>query len=183
MELFKNPSDALLFAMRFASGQYPQSGMSKMMKRAGTSSGKGLVALDGAAQAGFIMARIDRMDPLARACIVARYSARTEDCPCCGGLKPMSEYKEAIGLLADWAIQFLSGSLSVRRIRYGIVQSYFERSTSIGKIAEEIGVAKRTAYDQKAKIWPHLAEMDKAAQAAIGDMLNDLCGELVDTPY
>lgn len=180
MELFKNPSEALMFAMRFSGAQYPQSGMAKMMKRSGASSGKGMVALDGAAQAGMIRARLDRIDPLERACIVARYSARTDECPCCGNQKLLDEYKAAIGLLADWSIQYLSSSLSVRRVRYGIVQSYFERKASIGQIAEEIGVNKRTAYDQKAKIWPHLTELDKAAQASIGDMLEDLCGELVE---
>lgn len=180
MELFKNPADALLFAMRFSSQQYPQSEMSKLMKRSGAGSGKGLVALDGAAQAGMIRARMDRMGALERACIVARYSARTEDCHCCGNQKPLEEYKAAVDLLADWAMQYLSGAMSVRKIRYAVVQDYFERQRSIGKVAKEIGVAPRTAYDQKAKIWPHLTELDKQAQAAIGDMLEDLCGELVE---
>lgn len=180
MELFKNPSDALLFAMRFSSQQYAESGLSKLMKRSGAASSKGLVALDGAGTAGIVRARLDRLDPLERACIIATFSARTDECPCCGNPKLLDEYKAAIGMIADWSVQFLSGALSVRRVRYGIVQSYFERATSIGKVAEDIGVPKRTAYDQKAKIWPHLTELDKAAQASIGDMLEDLCGELVE---
>lgn len=180
MELFKNPADALLFAMRFSSQQYPQSEMGKLMKRSGAGSSKGLVALEGAGTAGIIRARMDRLDPLERACIVARYSARTEECPCCANQKPLEEYKAAIGLLADWSLQYLSSTLSVRRVRYVIVQNYFERKTSIGKVAEDIGVPRRTAYDQKDKIWPHLTELDKRAQASIGDMLEDLCGELVE---
>lgn len=153
--------------------------MSKLMKRS-PSSGKGLVALDGAGQAAFIRARIDRLDANARACIVARYSARTDECRCCGGQKPIDEYRHAIDQLADWSMQFLSGALSVRKIRYAVVQDYFERRRSIGAVADDIGVPRRTAYDQKAKIWPHLAELDKLAQEAIGDMLDDLCGELAE---
>lgn len=179
MELFKNPSDAILFAMRFSSQQYALSPMSKMLKSGG-GSGKGLVALDGAGQAGIILGRVSRMDPLERACIVARYSIRTEACPCCGNPKALDEYREAIGLLSDWALQFLSTKMSVRRIRHAIVQDYFESRRSIGKLADEIKVARQTAYDQKAKIWPHLSDLDKRAQATAGDLLEDLCGELAD---
>lgn len=180
MELFKNPSDALTFAMRFARDQYPQSELSRLMKRTHAASGKGLVALDGAGQAAFIKARMERLDQLERACIVARYSARTEPCTCCGNLKPLDEYKAAIDLLSDWAMQYLSGALSVRKVRSAIVQEFFERSKSIGKIAEAVGVPRRTAYDQQAKIWPHLAELDKRALASIGDQLMDLCGEIAE---
>lgn len=180
MELFKNTAQALTFAMRFSGQQYPQSELAKMMKKTHAGSGKGLVALDGAAQAGMIRARLERLDPLERACIVARYSARTEECPCCGSPKPLDEYKAAILLLEDWAQQFLSGSQSVRRIRYAIVQDFFERRRSVGKIAKEIGTPARTAYDQKAKIWPPLTELDKRAQEAVGDLLDDLCGDLAE---
>lgn len=180
MELFKHPHDALLFGLRYSSQQYPQSEMAKMMKRTHASSGKGLVALDGSAQAGFIRARIDRMDQHERACIIARYAPRTEDCQCCGGQKPTEAYRAAIDILADWTLQYLSGTISVRKVRYAVVQDFFERQKSIGKVADDIGVPRRTAYDQKAKIWPHLTELDKQAQATIGDLLEDLCGELVE---
>lgn len=178
MELFKTPDDAILFALRFSSQQYAESGLSRMMKRTGPSSGKGLVALDGSAQAGMIMARIGRMDPAHRACIIARYSSRTEPCACCGQQAPMSEYKGAIEVLADWAMQYLSGSLSVRQVRYAIVQEFFERRRSIRRIADEVKVPARTAYDQKDKLWPHLLELDRQAQEQLGDLLADLCGEV-----
>jgi hypothetical protein len=182
LELFTNPSDALTFALRFSSQQYPQSAMSGLMKSGGRiGSGKGLVALEGAGQAGMILARLERLAPLERACIVARYSAKTEDCPCCGNQKPLDEYKAALLLLSDWSIAHIGTALSVRRIRYGIIQNYFETRASVGKVAKDIGVSPRTAYDQKSKIWPHLTELDKRAQESIGDMLADLCGELVET--
>jgi hypothetical protein len=181
LELFKNPADAVTFAMRFSSQQYAQSELAKLMKQAGrgaSSSGKGLVALDGAAQAGFILARLERIEPLKRACIIARYSSRTEDCPCCGNQKPLDEYRDAIDALADWSLQFLGNGMSVRKVRYAVIQEFFERRRSIGKVAEEIGVARRTAYDQKAKIWPPLTDLDKGAQQAVNDVLIDICGEL-----
>jgi hypothetical protein len=180
MELFKNPHDALVFGLNFSSQQYALSPMSKMLKGGG-GSGKGLVALDGSGQAGMIRARIERMgDPLQKASIIARYAARTEDCPCCGNQKMLSEYKEALMMLSTWAAQFVSGSANAHRLRFGVVQAYFDKKTTISKLAESLGTPKRTAYDQKARIWPELSKLDKAAQECIGDMLADLCGDLPD---
>lgn len=186
MELFRNPHDALMFALRFSSQQYAQTPMAKQLRRAaaeagggaGIGSGKGLVSIDGAAQAGIILARVDKLSPLQRAAIVARFSARVEDCPCCGADKPLDAYKGAIQTIASWAEQFVTGTTTEHRLRYAIVQEYFERCKSIGKAAERIGIAKRTAYDQKSKIWPHLVDLDKQAMTAAGAALEDMIGEM-----
>lgn len=180
MELFKKPDEAVIFALRFTSQQYAQSEMAKLLKSSSRASAKGLVGLDGAGQAGFVLARLERMDPKHKACVVARYSPRTIDCKCCGQPAPKVEYREAIDQLADHVSQYLSGALSVRRIRYAIVQEFFERRRSIGKVADEVGVPRRTAYDQKNKIWPHLVELDKMATAEMSDILADICGDIAD---
>lgn len=177
MHLFANHDDALMFALRFTSQQYPQSELAKLMKTPGIGGGKGMIGLDGAAQAGVIKSRIDALGELQRACIIARYSARVETCSCCGSDKMLEEYRAAILNLANWASQFIGNDNSVQRIRFAIVQEYFERGNSLGKQAEKINVPKRTAYDQKKKIWPHLADLDKMARTHIGDQLGDLCGE------
>jgi RNA polymerase subunit RPABC4/transcription elongation factor Spt4 len=142
----------------------------------GTSvSGKGLVGNDGAAVAGSIKRRIDLLDKYKRACIIARYSMRTDTCPCCGGDKPMDEYRESILLLVDWAQQFVSQDSSVHRILYAIVQEFFERRRQLLKVADSLKVPKRTAYDQKDKIWPHLSELSKQAESYMDDALADIC--------
>lgn len=181
MELFKTPADALLFGLRFSSQQYAASPMSRMMRQGVSAAGadKGMVGLDGAGQAGLVLARIEKLAPLERACIVARYSTRTESCCSCGNDRPTDEYKQAIVTLADWAQQFIA-SASARRMRYAIVQEYFERRRNLSKQAESMGVPKQTASNQKNKIWPHLSDLDKRAQEIIGDMLHDMCGEVVD---
>jgi hypothetical protein len=186
MELFKNPHDALMFALRFSSQQYAQTPMAKQLRRAAIEAGgggrigqgKGLVALDGAAQAGIILGRVDKLSPLQRAAIVARFSMRVEPCCNCGGEKPLDDYKGAIQTLASWAEQFVPSTTTEHRLRYAIVQEYFERCKSIGKAAERIGIAKRTAYDQKNKIWPHLVDLDKQAMTAAGAALEDMIGEM-----
>lgn len=186
MELFRNPHDALMFALRFSSQQYAQTPMAKQLRiaaaaaggGAGIGSGKGLVALDGAAQAGIIRARVEKLSPLQRAAIVARFSERVESCPCCGADKPLDDYRGAIQTIASWAEQFVTGTTTEHRLRYAIVQEYFERCKAIGNAAERLGIVKRTAYYQKAKIWPHLVDLDKAALTAAGAALEDMIGEV-----
>lgn len=177
MALFNNQDDALTFALRFSSQQYAQSALAKLQKQTGRSSDKGLVALDGAAMAGIVKSKIERLSDIERACIVARYSARVELCPCCGNDKTLDEYRGAILTLVPWARQFVSGDNTVQRMLYAVIEEFFVRRRTLGKEAEKLGVPKRTAYDQKDKIWPHLSDLDKRARTLIGNMLGDLCGE------
>jgi hypothetical protein len=175
MELFKNATEALIFAFHFSSQQYALSPHAKMMKTGIVGSGKGLVSLDGAGQAGFIRGEIDRMASLQRSCIIARYSLKFEECPCCGGEKTLDEYKEAIANLSEWANQWITG-MSVRTMRHTIIRAYFERGVSIRDVAERINVPKSTAYDQKNLIWAKLKQLDSEAQRDASDRLENMCG-------
>jgi hypothetical protein len=174
-ELFKNTHEALMFAFNYSSQQYALSPMSKMMKT-GIGSGKGLVALDGAAQSGIILSRLGQLPALHQACIIARYAPRFEECPCCQNKDKMTDaYREAIATLGEWAIGHCTG-MTLRNMRGAIVRSFFERGVSISAAAKELNVAKATAYDQKAKIFKALKELDGQAQRAIGQRLEEMCG-------
>lgn len=178
--LFKHTHDALTFAFRYSSQQYALSPMAKMMKT-GIGSDKGLVSLDGAGQAGIIMAHIGRLPALHQACLIARYSARYEECPCCQSQDKMTDaYREAIASLAEWAISEVTG-MTLRNMRGAIIRSFFEKGVSIAATAKELNVAKRTAYDQKAKIYKGLKTLDQAAQRAIEDRLSGMCAENIET--
>jgi hypothetical protein len=174
-ELFENTTAAMVFAFRYSAQQYALSPVAKMMKTGIVGSGKGLVSLDGAAQAGMIRRELDQLTALQRACIAARYANRYEDCKCCGSLKPTEEYSQAIAVLSDWATSQFTG-LSVRGIRHAIIQSYYEKGVSVGKVADRLNVARRTAYDQKAKVWAALKRLDLEAQSRAGELLDHLCG-------
>lgn len=172
-ELFKNTHDALVFAFNYSSQQYALSPMSKLVK-AGSGAGKGLVALDGAAQAGIIRSRVSQLPMLQAACIVARYAPRFEECPCCQGRDKMTdEYRDAVAALAEWAIGHCGG-LTLRNMRGAIVRSFFERGISVAEAAKELGVAKATAYDQKARIHKALKTLDGNAQDGISDLIQSL---------
>lgn len=178
MELFKSPDHAATFALRYSGQQYPQSPMSKQMQRMGAAQlgkGKGLVALDGAGQADMILARLERMQPLHRACIVARFAERTEECHSCLGSRMTDDYKGALLVLTEWAREFIREEVDSQRMRFGIIRNFFDRKATITQLAKSIGMPPRTVLDQKNKIQPHLALLNKTAEAIMGDMLADLC--------
>lgn len=174
-QLFNSSADAIMFALRFSSQQYAETPMSKLMKRTGMrSSGKGLVGLDGAGQAGLIRAKIEALGELERACIIARYTDRTAECPCCHNTVASEEYRNAINVLASWAEREIEHVTSVPRMRFAIVQEFYERRRSVGKVADDIGMARSSAYDQRARIWPRLTDLDKKALGDIETLLNEL---------
>lgn len=169
MSLFNNSQDALTFALKFSSNQYPQSPMSKM--QGGTmGNGKGLVANDGAGQAGMILSALSVMEPMRANCIKARYAPKYEPCTCCGGKKPLNEWKKAIEELAAWSMSNFSG-ISHRYVREAIVLNYFDKGVSVSEAAREVKVSTRTAYNQRAKIHAALGMLDDAAQRDIEDIL------------
>lgn len=177
-ELFKNTHDALVFAFNYSPQQYALSSISKLMKGGDTGRGKGLVSLDGAGQSGIILARLGQMTSLERACIIARYAPRYEECPCCLSKDKVTEqYREAIAELAEWALSVCTG-LTIRNMRGVIIRSFFERGVSITAAAKELKVAKATAYDQKARIQRALKELDGRAQRAADALLSGMCGDL-----
>lgn len=178
-QLFRDYNEALTFAFLYSTQQYAQSPMSKMMKSNGSvGTGKGLVSLDGAAQAGSIKAALNRMDPLELCCIVARYSPKFNECACCGGPRPVDEYREAIATLREWALTTFSG-LSVQKMRETIVRAYFEKEVSVGKVADELKIPRRTAYDQRKKIHEALKTLDTRAQGWAHAQLEGLFEETV----
>lgn len=186
MELFRNSHDALKFAFNFSSEQYGTSAMSQLSGPM-ASSGKGLVGMDGAGQAGFIMREFDdafgyrtpNEDKIGRACIVARYSPRYKECPCCRNTMGMQiqEYKEAITILENWSMQWITG-ISVRQMREVIIRSFYERRVHLMDEADRLNIGKTTAYAQKGAIIKELKKIDSEAQGKIFTRLEKMCGFL-----
>lgn len=175
-DLFNNSHDALTFAFNYSSQQFAQSQMAQMMKSGIVGTGKGLVSLDGAGQAGLIRKQVDKLTPIQKACIVARYSPRFGECSCCGSHEMiLPEYKEAIGTLGQWALSTFSG-MSMRVAREYIIRSYYERGLSIRVVAEQTRIGKSTLYDYKAKIVAELKNADNGAQVAVDKLIETLFG-------
>lgn len=188
MVIFKDPHEALRFAFVFSSQQYAISAMGRMM--GGTiGTGKGLVALDGAGQAGFILEGVGRLAEVEQACIVCRYSARFEPCTCnrfcCSGERILPEYQQALMTLDRLvALPAIGDGQSNRLLRYHVLRQYFERKDkarkidTVAKAAERLKVPKQTAYDLKRRVEKALVDVDRTAITLVDEILQPMCGEL-----
>ena len=78
--LFNSTHVALTFAFEYAGQQSPRTPMTSLMRTENIGSGKGLSGLDGAAQAGFILAEVCRLSDDQHNIIVARYGRVTHEC-------------------------------------------------------------------------------------------------------
>lgn len=156
--LFDSAHSAVVFAFNFSSQCYDRPLMNRMAdgpKRPG----KGLAGLDGAGQAGMIRREIAQLGPLHEAIIIACFAPRSVPCdcrrPCCCGKKTNHEWSDAIGLITQYAVGQLSGTVSNYRLRRGIVSKAFGEKVSIGELAVTCGVNRDTAsaHNEKINSW------------------------------
>lgn len=153
--LFDSSHAALVFAFNFSGQQYQASAMNKAMTPQ-IGSGKGLVGVDGAAQAGMIRRELGTLPDLHQAVLTARVAPRDVPCectrPCCSGRLPNSEWTNAIVWLTERAMQQLSGSFSHYRVRRSILEKIFGVKTNLSDIAELCGVHRNSLSEHNAKL-------------------------------
>lgn len=153
--LFDSSHAALVFAFNFSGQQYQASAMNKAMTPA-LGSGKGLIGVDGAAQAGMIRRELSELPALHQAVLTARIAPRDVLCdcgrPCCSSRKANPEWEEAIRWLTDRAMQQLAGGFSHYRVRRSILEKIFGRRIDLQQIADDCGVHRNTVGDQNAKL-------------------------------
>lgn len=161
--LFKSAHDALRFAFNFSSQQYERPLMNRLMDSHAKHASKGLLGVDGAAQAAMIINQVLRMPDLSQYIIFAQYAPLTLDCECgkgcCAGTKPNIHWDEAIREISRASVTgATSGVLSYRHLRETIVRKLFGDKTSRGdilKAAEFCGLEERQAYRHQSaiKLW------------------------------
>ncbi|AOZ06719.1 DNA-binding protein [Cupriavidus malaysiensis] len=156
--LFDSSHDALRFAFSYSGQQYQASAMNKAMSPA-IGSGKGLVGVDGAAQAGMIRRELGTLPELHQRVLTARAAPRELPCECrsacCMGKTLNPEWAEAIVWLTDQAMQQLSGSFSHYRVRRSILEKIFGVKIDLVQIAEDCGAHRNTVGEQnkRLKLW------------------------------
>lgn len=165
--VFDSAHAALTFAFLFSHQQYGRSPLVKLNDRA-IGSGKGLVGFDGAAQAGMVLAEIERMERMERAVLVARYAQRVEPCPCCGADRPTVVWREAVEALATWCVPSGQSSLQVRR---ELVGKFFGIRVEFVALAERYGMNRKTVADHFAFICRRLREVEGSAQRNVDGVL------------
>ena len=157
--LFESAHGALVFAFNFSGQCYDRPMMNRLASPA-IGSGKGLVGLDGAAQAGMIRAEVQTMGKLAEAIIIARIAPRSVPChcrsACCAGHRPNKEWTDAISVLADYVrTTALAGCTANGMLRREYVVRYFSRKderVSLEVLAERHDVARNTISAHASKV-------------------------------
>lgn len=175
--LFNSAHSALVFAFNFSGQSYDRPMMNRMAdgpKR----SGKGLVGLDGAGQAGMIRGEVAVLGKLHEAIVTAYYAPHSMPCdcrkPCCSGSKINPEWSDAIGFITQAAIGQLSGACSNYRLRRAIVSRNFGEKCSLVDIANACGVNRDTAsaHNEKISLWlsGYRPKKGSGQQAIIGEI-------------
>lgn len=165
--VFETTRHALVFAFRFSTAQYGESTLGKLLRR-GCGSGKNLSGLDGAGQAGMVLATIWRLKPIERAAIVARFSPRAEPCPCCGADKMREEWSEAVEMLADWCVP---AGVSNIRCRRALVGKHFGLpGVEFAALAAAHQINRKTVAEHYRAMVRRLADVEALAQAAVDDV-------------
>lgn len=157
--LFENAHGALVFALNFSGQAYDRPMMNRLASPA-IGSGKGLVGLDGAAQAGMIRAEVQALGKLGEAILFARIAPRTTPChcrsACCAGHRPNREWTNAIAYLADHVrTTALAGCVSNGLLRREYVVRHFTRKEeriSLEALAEKHDIDRHTVGAHAAKV-------------------------------
>lgn len=153
--VFTSAHGALRFALNHSHGSVQKPLITRLM--GGSSSGRGLGGLDGAGQAGMILAELEQLSELHGSLILARYAAPTVPCecrsPCCKGYRESELWRVAIEYLTRYIlVEGLTGAVSHYRLRRAIVTRYYGVKASFVDIAKEGGVSRNTASSYNAKV-------------------------------
>lgn len=157
--LFDNAHGALVFAFNFSGQTFDRPLMNRLCSPA-VGTGKGLVGLDGAAQAGMIRSEVQRLGKLAEAILIARIAPHTTPCSCrsicCSGHKPNKEWTDAICYLADHVrTTALAGCTANGLMRREYVVRYFtkkEQRVTLELLAEKYDIDRNTVSAHASKV-------------------------------
>jgi hypothetical protein len=171
---FDSVAVALRFALNFRHGNVKEPLLSRLLKQ--THRGRGLGGLDGAAQAGLILAELGKLPPERRLVLEARYSDPSEPCrcgsPCCVGYRESREWTEAVYELAEYVLHNTGGiRISHVKLRRASVKRYFGVKSSFREISAQCGVKPDTASSHNNKIVQCLSQVEKIARYEIEDRL------------
>lgn len=163
---FRSAHDALLFAHRYADQQSPRTPMSRMLQGGPLGRGSGLVGLDGAGQAGLILAALRHLSAEQRALIVVRYGDMRHECPCCGQQAPSKAWAAALDELSH------APELAdlPRPLRHAAVERVVcRRRISLSAWASRYDTAERTVRHRVQQVRKRFGKVEHEAIAWLSD--------------
>jgi len=158
--LFNSTHDALVFAFNYAGQQSPRTPMTSLMRTAQIGSGKGLSGLDGAAQAGMILAEVDRLPDDQHNVIVARYGHVLHECPHCEQDAPSDEWRAAIDALSH-CVEMEGVHRKVRLMM--VERAICGGRLDIDLLCKRYSMARSTTFKQLSTIKIKLRKIEKTA--------------------
>lgn len=174
--LFLSAHEALIFAFNFADQQYAQSPMARLYRTPG--SGRGLVGVDGAGEAGMIMAEVMRLDQLERDALCVRFTRVRGECHCCGHETDLPQVREALGRLEQHAADNTANTSNLSLIR-ALVRDHFSLSPmGTAKVAaEQHQVHRNTVTNHSGNVKRALRMLERRAERKV-DRLLALSGKI-----
>lgn len=171
--IFRSAHEAIVFALNYSGQQYAMSPFARLMQEGALGSGRGLAGLDGAGQAGMVIAELAKLDYYPAVALIARCATRQIKCDChstcCSGWRVNEIWRQAISIMTDHAMTALAGELSNRAVRQASVQKHFGHKVTIQEIADDAGIHRETAGKQHAKIVAALKSLESRAWATFSD--------------
>lgn len=182
--IFAGADEALTFACNYSSQQYAMSAMAKIMQRGAYGSGRGLVGLDGAGQAGMVLAEVDRIDYWQAVALMAGKVNRTERCECshscCRGWKMAGPFKAAVHELADHVAPALPVVPPVKEFRVAVLMKFFGEKVDPLDVAEKLQIPAHAAERHTTAIRKFVRDLQKDGLTALSERLDEV-GMLVRT--
>lgn len=176
--LFRTTKGALAFAFNFTHGTTKKGALAGMMGGA-SPKGRGLGGLDGAGQAGMILAEVRELVGQRYRILTCRYSPPKTPCtckaPCCVGFRLNRDWAEAIDWLAMHVqAAALAGTVSNYRLRRALVCRFFGEEVSMVSVANQCGVKRDTAAEHNKRVMHYLGEEERMAELEIGQRLYEV---------
>lgn len=166
--LFASANAALSFAFRFSTEQYAPSPMGRLAAGAPIGSGKGLAGLDGAGQAGMILAEVKSLGMDAEQFLAAQFAPRSLPCSCrracCTGFRPGPAWAFAIAYIAEMALVRLADRHPNLTLRRGLVSRFFGERVNMTELAKAARVSRDTAAEHFGKLLPWLKDASGLAR-------------------
>ena len=172
--IFKGVHDALRFAFNFQHGNVSEPPISRL--QGDTRSGRGLGGVDGAAQAGMILAELSQMAEERQAILAGRFTDQSIPCPCkqpcCGGYRDNPRWADAVKVLVEYVlVNAVGGRISHYQLRRASVLRYFGVRKSFREGAAQCKVNPDTASAHHNRAVQCLSRLEKIARYEIEDRL------------
>jgi len=176
--IFTSAQEAITFAINYSSQQYAMSPMTKLLQGPSRGSGRGLIGMDGAGQAGMVLAELARLDYWQLAAIVTGKIAHSERCDCrrscCRGWKLNPVFEEAVNQLADYVALTLTPVPPVKEFRVAVIMKYFGENASPLETAKHLGIQKNAAERHITSIRKCIRDLEKNGLTAFSERLSEI---------